>query len=122
MTKPIGLLLPITCLLLACIHHPSARNPAFANPEQLVNLSTQVCGYMIDSSNIVESRDPNDASRRGGLSIAASGPLDPLHRGLVCVEGQIVYIGCETGPVACVDIAFDYGIRIQRVVPRSERR
>lgn len=122
MMKQLGPLLSITCLLLACIHHPSVRNPVFANPEQFVHLPAQVCGYMIDSSNIVESRNPDDASRRGGLSIAESGPLDPLHRGLVCVEGQIVYIGCETGPVACVDIAFDYGIRIRRVLPHTGRR
>jgi len=114
--KQISLLLAITFSLLACAHHSSARNPVFVHPEQFVNLSTRVCGYMIDSSNIVESEDRNDTGRRGGLSIQESGPLNPLHRGRICVEGQVVYLGCQTGPVACFDIAFDYGIRIRRVV------
>lgn len=115
-------LLPACLCLLACTHYPPARSVVFANPERFVNLPAHVCGYMIDSSNIVESPDRNDTARRGGLSIAEKGPLDPRRRGRVCVEGQIVYLGCETGPVACFDVAFDYGIRVRSIIDSPGRR
>ena len=69
---------------------------------------------MIDSANIVESANRDDAQHRGGLVIAAKGPLNPLYRGPLCVEGDITYVGCISSPVICTDAAFDYGIRVER--------
>jgi hypothetical protein len=107
-----------TCFLVlvlgSCAHDQTASADVFQTPSQFVGQTVRVCGYMIDSANIVESADREDQRRAGGLVIAAKGPLNLLHRGPVCVEGELTYVGCATGPVICTDAAFDYGIRVQR--------
>ena len=112
----IRLVLFLALLSTGCTTASAARNPVFATPDLFVDRRVHVCGYMIDSSNIVESRSRNDRVHSGGVSIIEKGPLNLLHRGRVCVEGTISRIGCETGPDLCTDAAFDYGIRIQRVL------
>jgi hypothetical protein len=92
-------------------------DPGFAKLEGSSGRQIAICGYMIDSSNIVESPNREDHGHARGLSIADRGPLRLPHQGRVCVEGIVVYLGCESGPALCTDAAFDYGIRIQRVLP-----
>jgi hypothetical protein len=107
----------LALLLASCVSSASERSGIFVNPQQFVNQSAIVCGFMLDSSNIFETDDDEDDSRPGGLSIAEKGPLNLLHRGRICVEGEIIYMGCQTSTtVICTDAAFDYGIRIHRVL------
>jgi hypothetical protein len=95
-------------------HTPIASPDVFRHPSRFVGQTVQVCGYMIDSANILESANRDDPTRRGGLVIAAKGPLDLRYRGPLCVEGDLTYIGCLSGRVICTDAAFDYGIRVHR--------
>ena len=98
--------------LVSCVAGSAARDDIFVNPSRYLGRQVDLCGYMIDSANIVEAEDRDDAARRGGFSIADKGPLNLLHRGPICVVGEIIYIGCQTGDVVCTDAFFDYGIRI----------
>lgn len=83
--------------------------------ERYVGQVVSVCGYIVDSANIVESADSEDRIRSGGLSIAEKGPLPPLYRGRTCVEGEIVHLGCATGARICLEAIYDYAIKIRRV-------
>jgi len=47
------------------------------------------------------------------------GPLDLRFRGKLCVEGELSYMGCETGPDICTGAAFDYGVEIRRVLKQE---
>ena len=85
-------------------------------PSRFVGQTVEVCGYMIDSANIVESADRDDIKHRGGLSIDSRGPLNSLHLGRLCVEGEITYRGCGTNRVICIDAAYECGIRVHRVI------
>ena len=105
-----------TLVLSGCVHTPLASDDVYRTPSRFVGQTVQACGYMIDSSNIVESQDRDDEKHRGGLSIAAKGPLNLRHRGPVCVEGDVIYMGCGTRLVICIDTAFEYGIRVRRVI------
>jgi hypothetical protein len=109
-------LLVLTLILTGCAHGSVPRSEVYSTPERFVGQAVRVCGYMIDSSNILESDDRNERERNGGLSIREKGPLNLLHRGRVCVEGEVSYWGCATGPVICTDAAFDYAISITRVL------
>jgi hypothetical protein len=102
--------------LVGCTHPSSERSRVYVSPEQFLAQLVEVCGSMIDSSNILESARRGEQRRVGGLSINEMGPLNPLHRGRICVEGQISYIGCATGPVVCLEGAFDYAISVRRVI------
>ena len=102
--------------LSGCAHTALGTADVFAAPSRFVGQTVRVCGYMIDSANIVESPNRDDETRRGGLSIDGKGPLNLRYRGGLCVEGDVTYRGCATGPAICTDAAFDYGIRVRRVV------
>lgn len=108
-------LLLASLAVAGCAHVPPPRNDVFVNSATHVGQSVRVCGYRIDGANILESRRRRDWSHTGGLSIIERGPLPPLFRGRLCVEGTISRLGCETGPVVCVDAAFDFAISIRRV-------
>jgi len=108
------ILILVGALGSACVGTPATREPAFVRPDAFIGRSARVCGYMIDSANIVESPHREEWDRRGGLSIKERGPVDPFYRGRLCVEGSISFMGCETGPVICTDAAFDYAITITR--------
>jgi hypothetical protein len=101
--------------LCSCVHSGSPRSDIYVHPEQYVGQSVSVCGYIVDSANIVESADREDRTRRGGLSIVERGPLNPLRRGWTCLEGEIVHFGCGSGPRICLEAVFDYAIKIRRV-------
>ena len=103
-------------VLVACAHTSAASTEVYRAPSIFVGRTVQVCGYMLDSANIVESANRDDKTHDGGLSISAKGPLNLRHRGPLCVEGEVTYVGCASGPVICTDAAFDYGIRIRRVL------
>jgi hypothetical protein len=102
--------------LASCANGRTIYDPFFLNVSQFSGRTVSVCGYMIDSYNIFESPKRDDYNHRAGLSIITTGPLKLPHKGRICVEGSIEYIGCQTGPLICVDEAFDYGIRIIRVL------
>ncbi|MEA3030030.1 MAG: hypothetical protein QOG13_1355 [Sphingomonadales bacterium] len=112
-----------SCVLLwggmvsACVSLPDDRDLVFARPQEVTGRSVRVCGFMIDSANIVESSDRDDSRHSGGLTIVARGPLNAFHRGRVCVEGNISYVGCVSGPTFCTDSAYDYGISVRRLLP-----
>src|SRR5215207_8148914 len=109
------LLVFASLLTCNCAHKLPPRSGVYVHPEQYVGQLVRVCGYIVDSSNIVESADSEDHVRGGGLSIAEKGPLKPLHRGWIC-EGEIVNIGCATGPRICLEAIYDYAIKIRSVV------
>lgn len=102
--------------LLSCVSVDGEYSDVFTTPQSYVRKQVEVCGYMVDSSNIVESSDREDRSRAGGLSILESGPLQRLHRGRICVAGVLEHVGCGGRARICTDMAFDYGIRIVRVL------
>jgi hypothetical protein len=102
-------------IVAACAHPSNASSELFRTPARFVGQTVKVCGYMNDSSNIVESDDRDDVKHSSGLSIEENGPLNLRHRGPVCVEGEITYRGCGTAHVICIDAAYEYGIRVRRV-------
>lgn len=106
-------------LVSSCTHPLPTRSDIYVHPEQYVGRVVSVCGYIVDSANMVESADSEDRTRPGGLSIADRGTLDPLHRGRICVEGEIVHLGCASGSRICLEAVYDYAIKIRRVVSRS---
>lgn len=106
----------VLTLACSCAHTFPTRNDVYVHPEKYVGQVVSVCGYIVDSANIVESADSEDRFRRGGLSIAARGPLDPLRRGRTCIEGEIVNFGCASGPRICLEAAYDYAIKVRRVL------
>ena len=97
----------VTFSLSGCAHAPLASADVFGAPSRFVGQTVQLCGFVIDGANIVESADRHDDERRGGLSIAAKGPLDLQHRGRLCVEGEVTYVGCASGNLICTDAAYD---------------
>ena len=107
-----------TLLAWGCITPDQGRNPVYVKPSSFVNERVQICGYMIDGANILEDPSNEGRHRSSGISISESGPLGPRYRGRVCVEGTISRMGCQTGPNFCTDAAFDYGIRIERIIAR----
>jgi hypothetical protein len=115
----VSLSLAVAALCPACATASNRREPVFSHSAQFVGRDVRICGFMIDSSNIVESENREDRQRQGGLSILLRGPLDPFHRGRICVEGVISYLGCESGRIVCMDAAFDYAIAVRRVLSRS---
>jgi hypothetical protein len=114
----------ISCALLtllscsACTHQ-WARNPAFVNPASYLGREVQVCGP-VDGPNILETADHRRWSQTGGISIIERGPLDQRFRGHACVIGTLEYMGCQTE--ICTGAAFDYAIRIRRVVTAEANR
>lgn len=106
-------------LVMSCTAPAATRNPVFTTPEKLSSQLVIFCGYMIDSANIIESADREDRRHRGGVSIMDKGPLDLRFRGKLCVEGELSYMGCETGPDICTGAAFDYGVEIRRVLKQE---
>lgn len=112
--------LPLIYIALAAggCAHAATRNSVFVSPASYVGRSVQLCGYMIDSSNILESRRRREWNRTGGLSIRDGGPLRLRFRGRVCVEGDVSYLGCGEGS-GCTGAAFEYAISITRVISRE---
>jgi hypothetical protein len=108
--------------LAGCAHAPPVRSDVYVNSERYINRLVSVCGYIVDSANMVESSDREDRTRSGGLSIINKGPLKPLYRGRTCVEGKIVQLGCASGPRICLEAIFDYAIEIHRVISPSTAR
>jgi hypothetical protein len=100
----------------SCARSLPPRSDIYVRPGQYEGQLIGVCGYIVDSANIVESADSEDRTHRGGLSIAERGPLNPLHRGWTCVEGEIVHFGCASGPRICLEAVYDYAIKVRRVV------
>ena len=94
--------------------YAETRNNVFVSPRDYVGRTVLVCGYMIDNSNILESRLRREWGRTSGLSIRSRGPLPARFLGRACVEGEISYLGCETE--ACTGAGFDYAISISRVI------
>ena len=103
-------------LVSACTYPNDAYAGLYQAPARFVGQTVEVCGYMIDSSNILWTADRTDTKRRGGFSIDGKGPLNRLYRGHLCVEGEITYVGCGNGTVVCTDAAYEYGIRVRRVI------
>ena len=94
------------------------RNAVFVEPSALVGRQVELCGF-VDGPNILESADRRQWARTGGISIVDRGPLHPRFRGRACVAGLLEYFGCAAD--ACNDAAFDYGIRIGRVISQDRR-
>ncbi|MCA1749804.1 MAG: hypothetical protein LC634_09895 [Sphingomonadales bacterium] len=70
---------------------------------------------MIESANILPLNE-RPSIYDAGLTIVEHGALNPLHRGIACVEGGISYVGCNTAEIVCNDAAFEYGISVRRVL------
>lgn len=108
---------PLILALAPAAAAGGVRNDVFVHPARYLDREVRVCGYMIDSSNVLESRRRREWTRTSGLSIRRGGPLRLLFRGRACVAGVISYLGCETSrTIVCVDTAFDYAIDIRRVI------
>lgn len=107
-----------TLLICSCKHSRLPRSDVYMSPEIYLGKLVSLCGYIVDSANMVESIDSEDRTRRGGLSIVEWGPLERLHRGWTCVEGEIVHLGCASGPRICLEAVYDYAIKIRRVANR----
>ena len=110
------ILLCAQLLVCSCTHSLAPRSDIYVHPAKYKDQNVKLCGYVVDSANIFESADSEDHTRDGGLSIAERGPLDPLHRGWTCVEGEIVEFGCATGPRICLEAAYDYAIKVRHVI------
>lgn len=109
----------LTAAAVSGCAHTRPRNEVFASPERFLERDVTVCGQITDSSNIVEDGTGSGEVRPAGLSILEGGPLNLRFRGRICVEGPINYVGCKTGTAICTDWAYDYGIRIRRVIERG---
>ena len=112
----------VSLLTCGCMHKLPPRSDIYMNPKQYMGQLVNVCGYIVDSANIVESADSEDRVRSGGISIAEKGPLKPLYRGWVCVEGEIVHFGCATGPRICLEAIYDYAIKIRSVISSAKAK
>jgi hypothetical protein len=91
------------------------RSDIFVHPGNYVGKPVNVCGYILDGSNIIEGKSYSHPRLTGGLSILEMGDVGFRYKGHICVEGVIEYAGCETGDVVCTDAAFDYGIKVRKV-------
>jgi hypothetical protein len=98
------------------------RNHLFDAPQDHVDRSVMVCGYVVYGNSILERQD-GVLNRRGGLVILDDNPLPPNFDGHVCVEGRIGEL-CGEHQSICSEGLFDFGISINRVlsaVPRPAR-
>ena len=113
--RTVALLVPLILTWgIGCATVP-ARNPVFVDPAKFVGEDVEICGWF-DGPNILESRNREDWAHTGGVSITDRGPLAQGFSGYACVEGALGFLGCETQ--LCTGAAFEYAIRITRVVSR----
>lgn len=99
---------------VACASNTSSNFDAFDNPQNYLGEKIRVCGRMVDSANLVQiDKKTSDKNLQGFVIVGNRPTSNRLPRGKLCVEGLVVFIGCQTGDVVCTDAAFDYGIEIQ---------
>jgi len=89
----------------------------FASPSKYVDQHVVVCGYLSGVSNILQTRGDVDK----GLSILIGEELAPRVRRLsqrtrACLRGKIEHVGCGSGSVICTDWAYEYAIRVNRIL------
>ena len=113
------LLLTILIPLSACVTETMVPSDILLHPSLYADRTVQLCGYMLDSTNLFASSD--GIHPRGGISIGNPGPLNLKQRGYVCLEGKLRYVGCNTGNVFCTHSVFDYAIDISKVFNRRGR-
>lgn len=106
----------------------SISTELFRDPTPHLGQSVIACGYMVDLWNLTERRSGSRGGVGRGLSVRHGGSA--LERQLlspnepICLAGRIFWAGCETDPErVCVDLAFDYGIEVDRLVdaPAGDR-
>lgn len=107
-------LIVVLSLVSGCVSVTSVGDDIFLTPAEHRNKIVVVCGQMIDSANLIRPSIGEESTE--GLVLLNHGPLDPLHRGEVCVRGLLDYVGCLDGEVICTDGAYNYGIRVYEVV------
>lgn len=93
----------------------SNPNPdVFDNPQAYLGQKIRVCGEAIDGSNLIQVTNGfNDDAHKGFVLTGNRSLSDRQKRGKLCVEGLVVFIGCNTEGIICVDAAYNYGIEVQ---------
>lgn len=112
--KPVSLAL--TVMTMAGVSSSCAATTAaseFAISKSSVGQTVEVCGYQFNS-RIYPTKD-----REGRhYEVMEYGDVQPFSRSAICVSGEVVWLGCESGTdfagqseIICVDASSDFGLR-----------
>lgn len=109
-----SLFVSIGVIISSCTTMSTTNPDVFDNPKSYLGQKIIACGKAIDGANIVQiSNDERDQSSKGFVLTGNRSLADRKKRGNLCVKGLVVFIGCNTDEVVCMDAAYDYGIEIQ---------